>query len=196
MKYNDIIEVFSQIVAEKLNNHCVLCLDDMHSWSNKELAHIDYIDPAVKVTNPNHMYRVFVEKRCEFTDAGKLEIIVIKLVYFDDVDSCIVVWNDKGKCIFEKKYYKVGCDYWIDNEQKFEEVVKIRSIRRTAKAYNRTKNTPLTTDKLVNLATKYVKHHVYRYANNVQVFKQDGCYYVTYDKKNGDKAFAFIFLAK
>lgn len=197
MKYNDIMNIFSQIVAGKLNSHCTLCLDHMHSQSIVEIAHIDYVDNVVKAYNPHHLCRVLAEKQQKNTDDGTLYTICIKILYFANVDKTLSVWNDQGVCIFNKTYYKnVENDYWVDNMQQIETAFRIRTARRKAKRYSTTTSVPVTNDKIVNIVTHYVKRHIYRYAQNVQVFKENRHYFVKYDKRNNERAFSTIFLAK
>lgn len=197
MKYNDIMNIFSLIVAEKLNSHCTLYLDHMRSQSTDEIAHIDYVDNTIKAYNQHHLYRVLAEKQQKDTDDGTLYTICIKILYFANVDKMSVVWNDKGTCIFKKTYYKnVKNDYWVDNMQQIETAFRIRTARRKAKRYSETTSIPVVNDKIVNIVTHYVKRHIYRYAKNVQVFKENRRYYVKYDKRNNERAFSVIFLAK
>ena len=195
MTYFDIQKDFSQIVANKLNEHCVLFAEHMAN-SQGEIAKIDYVDLTARLFHPNHMYRVLMEDHY-LVKAG-IETIVISIRYYDEVRSYNTVWNNEGRVVFEKTYYKIGKDYYSCNKQEAENAIKLRLSRsKWRRDYNSNIVEPADEVKFTNMVSKYVKRRVYRFAKDVAVTKcEHGTYLISYTKKNGDKTHIFRYLKR
>lgn len=200
MKYFDIQKVFSQIVAEKLNEHCVLFTEHM-SGSQGEIAKIDYIDLATRLSHPNHMYRILLENEHEYLDKefsiARIETVVLSIRYYDEVRSNHTVWNKEGKVVFKKTYYKLDKDFYTDSRQEAEDAVNLKLSRRKVRDYDEDIVLPVNEVKFNTVATDYVKRKVYRFAKEVVAKKMSkGRYFVSYKKKNGDNAVITLYLEK
>ena len=200
MKYFDIQKDFSQIVAEKLNEHCVIVTEHM-SGSQGEIAKIDYVELAARLSRPNHMYRVLLEREREYVDEElglhKIESIVLSIRYYDEVKSNHTVWNNDGQVVFKKTYYKIDKDFYTCSRHVAEVAVNLKWQREKARDYDENLVKPVDEVKFNTVATDYVKRRVYKFAKEVAVKKLNGGrYFISYVKKNGDKANVIVYLEK
>lgn len=200
MKYFDIRKIFTQIVSEKLNEHCVLATEHMRSTQTDEIAKIDYVDPRSSYACPNHLYRVLLEHGEECVSVKNIERsidkIVLKVLYFDNVEYRQVAWNKKGKVFFKKSYYKIDDDFYTTSLQEAEDALNLKLSRRRLNDYDKDVVELANTDKFNTVATKYVKHNIYRFANNVSVKKKQGGYFIGYTKKNGETMYKSVRFVK
>lgn len=129
MKYFDIMKDFSQIVSEKLNEHCMVFTEHM-GGSQGEIAKIDYVDLAGLSACPHHLYRVLLEKENLYLDqefgANPLTTVILSIRYYDHVEGHHSVWNNDGKVVFKKTYYKIDKDAYTCNRQEAEDAVTAR----------------------------------------------------------------------
>lgn len=200
MKYFDIQKVFSQIVAEKLNEHCVLCTEHM-SDSQGETAKIDYIDLAARLSRPNHMYRVLLTRENEYLDEefsiAKIETVVLSIRYYDVVRNNYTVWNNDGRVVFEKTYYKIDDDYYTCNRQEAVDAFNLKLSRQKSRDYNEELVTPADEVKFNTIAANYVKRRINKFAKKVVVEKKiNGSYIISYVKRNGKRTCIVVYLRK
>lgn len=200
MKYFDIRKIFTQIVSEKLNEHCVLMTEHMRGIQSDEIAKIDYVDPRSIYACPNHLYRILLEYGEERVSVKNIERsigkIVLKVLYFDNVEPGQVAWNQKGKVFFKKSYYKIDDDFYTTSLQEAEDALNLKLSRRRLNDYDKDVVELANTDKFNTMATNYVKHNIYRFANNVSVKKERGGYFIGYTKKNGETLYKSVRFVK
>lgn len=200
MKYFDIQKAFSKIVADVLNEHCVIMTEHMRSSQSNEVAKVDYVDLAALSARPNHRYRILLENVQE-TKAGCytcVEKVIISILYYDNTDGKLTLWNDAGKVVFSKTYYKIDKDYYTCNEQELKAALELRKYRQKVRdSYDEDVVKPVDEHKYCEFISKYVKHKVYRFASDVRLRKESrGRYFVTYKKKNGQNETIVLYLRR
>lgn len=199
MKYNDIKKIFSQIIAEKLNDHYMIDPEFMRGFQG-EIAKIDYIDLAGLSACPHHRYRLLLENETENIREyhTRVEKIIISIYYYDNVKNESTLWNNDGKVVFKKTYYKIDKDYYVSNRQELENVLKLRWSRQKVRdSYDEDVVKTMSDSKYVEFAVRYVKHKVYRFAKEVRFCKMSkGNYFISYKKKNGQTVGITLHLKK
>lgn len=199
MKYNDIKKIFSQIIAEKLNEHCMIDPEFMRGTQG-ELAKFDYVDLTALSARPNHRYRLLLENETEIIREYHtyVEKIIIGIYYYDNVKNKSTLWNNDGKVVFKKTYYKIDKDYYVDNRQELENALKLKWSRQNVrKSYNEDVVKTMSDSKYDEFAVRYVKLKVYRFAKEVRLCKMSkGRYFISYKKKNGQDTSITLYLKK